>query len=298
MGTYKGNVGNLMQHWTLCEVLKVAQNNGVTALNYVDAHAMAPWATGCPNPDRIFTSAKKLLPGQKSEYEKAWHSLVQQNNPDGQQDGYPSSAAFVREVWDGPYSLLLCERNSTTAGEIATWLTNTGKAPKRAEDGPFRGDWRERFGKGLLNPCDMDLPKGSLTLISFDPNLYSVHTFDKSAKGKPKLYREDLVTTLNALCVSALTNEDPVIIQLSTYSTNGSNPQEAVITSADGVLNGCGFRLVATVRPLTRRGTPSKSMMSLIYVRGVSWANELADLPHNFQKWLREIPSDSSATDA
>ena len=30
MGTYKGNNGNLMQHWTLCEVLHIAQESGVT----------------------------------------------------------------------------------------------------------------------------------------------------------------------------------------------------------------------------------------------------------------------------
>ena len=44
MSTYMGNAGHLMQHWTLCKVLSIA-NNHVTGLNYIDAHAMAPWAT-------------------------------------------------------------------------------------------------------------------------------------------------------------------------------------------------------------------------------------------------------------
>ena len=42
LGTYKGNTGNLMQHWTLCETLSTAWDSGVRALNYIDAHAMAP----------------------------------------------------------------------------------------------------------------------------------------------------------------------------------------------------------------------------------------------------------------
>lgn len=29
MPTCKGNVGNLMQHWTLCELLNIAQQRGV-----------------------------------------------------------------------------------------------------------------------------------------------------------------------------------------------------------------------------------------------------------------------------
>ena len=44
MPPYKGNKGNLMQHWTLCDVLRIAQRHH-SALNYIDAHAMAPLAT-------------------------------------------------------------------------------------------------------------------------------------------------------------------------------------------------------------------------------------------------------------
>ena len=43
MCKYKGNDGNLMQHWTLCEMLTVAQRHA-SCLTCVDAHAMAPAA--------------------------------------------------------------------------------------------------------------------------------------------------------------------------------------------------------------------------------------------------------------
>ena len=39
MGTYMGNVGHFMQHWTLCETLAAAQKH-YSGLNYIDAHAM------------------------------------------------------------------------------------------------------------------------------------------------------------------------------------------------------------------------------------------------------------------
>lgn len=92
MGTYKGNAGNLMQHWTLSEILETAQRCGISELNYIDAHAMAPLAMP-KNPAEIdpsFAQVKHNLPGQNSRYEKEWHHLVAQD-----QDEYPSSAAFV-----------------------------------------------------------------------------------------------------------------------------------------------------------------------------------------------------------
>ena len=43
MPTYKGNVGNFMQHSTLCEMLNIAHGQGAPGLNFIDAHAMARW---------------------------------------------------------------------------------------------------------------------------------------------------------------------------------------------------------------------------------------------------------------
>ena len=43
MSNFKGNDGNLMQHWVLCELLAVARKD-TTHLTFVDAHSMAPIA--------------------------------------------------------------------------------------------------------------------------------------------------------------------------------------------------------------------------------------------------------------
>ena len=102
MGTYMGNVGHLIQHWTLCELLAAANRYDTPGLNYIDAHAMAPWATTPKELKPEFSRVRNALPGQRSVCEEAWHRLSDQRDP-----GYPSSGAFVREVWEGAYSLLL-----------------------------------------------------------------------------------------------------------------------------------------------------------------------------------------------
>ena len=125
MGSYMGNVGHLMQHWTICELLTVASNH-VAGLNYIDAHAMAPWATQRTRPDREFDCVRDGLPGQGSAYQRAWHRITNLH----QTEGYPSSAAFVHELWNRRYSLLLCEQRLETAAEIMQWLVDVGPRPE------------------------------------------------------------------------------------------------------------------------------------------------------------------------
>ena len=261
MGTYTGNVGHLMQHWTLCEVLSVAKEH-TPGLSFIDAHAMAPWATECPRPDIRFRSVKKLLPGKGSVYEQAWGSLSQRQ----QVDGYPNSAAFVRKIWKCQYSLLLCELCPTTAKEIDNWL-------QPQEGKLFRGDWRNRFEEGLPTPCEVRLPTNALTLVSFDPNMYSRHT--PKRPDPARLYRTDLKLALRALD----SVKGGILMQLSTYTANGNNPQGAVISSVNSVLRSGGFALAAVVRV-------DGNMMSVIFSRNVKWAADLAGLPHQFEKWL------------
>ena len=97
MGTYKGNVGNLMQHWTLCALLGVAKNQ-VDGLNYVDAHSMSPWADPPKRHSHEFQCVQEGLPGQGSDYERAWHRIANLHPT----EGYPSSAAFVHDLWNKP----------------------------------------------------------------------------------------------------------------------------------------------------------------------------------------------------
>ena len=271
MGTYKGNVGNLMQHWTLCEVLQIANARAV-GLSFIDSYAMAPWATECTRPDKDFESVKNGLPGKESAYERAWHGLLQRN----QKKGYPNSSAFVREVWRHNYSLILCERDLKTADEIEEWLLEARESPRCNEATLFQGDWRERFANKLPNPSASGLPAGSLTMVSFDPTIYS-SIYSPVRRRATYLYRIDLGLALYAL--SSVTG--PLVIQLSTYSANGKNPQNKVIESVNSVLTSGRFQQAAVVRA-------NGSMMSLVYTREVDWADDLAGLSARFAEWQRQ----------
>ena len=111
--TYKGNVGNLMQHWTLCETLSVVQRH-VSCLSYVDAHAMAPVARCRDAENKVFDRVRDSE-RPRSTYERVWRRLAA-----GRQ-GYPNSAAFVWNLWDGRVTMLLCEIDSSTTVEVRAW---------------------------------------------------------------------------------------------------------------------------------------------------------------------------------
>ena len=271
MGTYKGNKGNLMQHWTLCEVLHIAQKQGVTDLNYIDAHAMAPLATKPASPTQVFQRVQAKLPCRQSVYEKAWHTLASKPA-----DGYPNSAKFVTQVWQDDYSLLLCEKEDSVADEVASWLSGVSRRQACKAAMPFRGDWRSRFNEGLPSPFDVGLGDDALTILSFDPNMYDRNGPPKDPKPE-NMYPSDLHTVLEA--VQGITGS--ILIQLSTYYANNANAQADVIGSVNSILKWKGgFDLTAIARA-------DGNMMSLIYTRHVTWAGELA-VPHEeFGKWIK-----------
>lgn len=262
--TYKGNVGNLMQHWTLCEILTslAATQRGASHLSYVDAHAMAPGAVSRPARNdksrQTFDRVRDGLPvgstDERSIYEQSWRRLNQER------EGYPNSAAFVADVWKDRVSMLLCERDPDTAAQLDAW------ARHRNEVTVFTGDWRERFEEGL--------PDASLTLVSFDPYMYNrrcnAHSPDEGC-----LYPSDLERTVDALDAV----QGRVLVQLSTYDTNDDNPQGAVISSVNTILVKSHFCLAAVVRV-------NGKMMSLVYVRGIEPCAEFADMPGRFRRWL------------
>ena len=267
MGTYKGNAGNLMQHWTLSEVLVIAGKHAA-GLSFIDAHAMAPLALEPTDKHSGFSRVQTALPGQKSVYERAWHQLAR----DG---GYPNSAAFVQELWNGDFSLLLCEVDHSTIRELAPWLERARESPRCKSAELFSGDWRKRFSQGLPSSSEVGLTEGSLTLVSFDPYMYNRHQVASPKKGN--LYPDDVERAVGAL--RSLKGE--VLIQLSTYSANGNNPQKDVIASLDSILEPGDFTLCAVVRV-------NKGMMSLVYARGGLLSDELANLPYRFTKWYTD----------
>ena len=268
MPPYKGNKGNLMQHWTLCEVLRIAQCHH-SALNYFDAHAMAPLATCRTGYDAAFDSVRSGLPKGESAYEKAWYGLTKTK------EGYPNSAKFVKHIWEGRYSLFLCEKDPATYACVNDWLgklndRNCVCATSRC------GDWRCAFAQGLPSPADASLPDDALTVVSFDP--YMISTRANRYKTNPGvMYPQDLRRTTGALQGFL----GGILAQLSTYSNNGPTSQESVIALVDAEFNQVALKRVATVQV-------NESMMSLIYARDVPWASgELAHLGDGFTAWLR-----------
>ena len=276
MSKYKGNVGNLMQHWTLCEALSIAQGYGVTSLNYVDAHAMGPLADACANPKFEFLSVQRRLPGQGSVYEEAWLRLARRDRV------YPNSAAFVTAIWQGPFSLSLCESDNETARELANWRFGPALRGESRVAQVHPGDWRERFAKGIPAPSQVKLPDDALTLVSFDPDMYDRRWLN--VRNARHLYPDDLKLTLRALDGV----DGGVLMQLSTYASKNENPQGAVLSSVNEVLARGGFSLAAVV-------CADEKMMSLVYARNVAWWAELAGLPGLFEEWLGGV-SQSSGT--
>ena len=275
MTTYKGNAGHLMQHWTLCELLRIAAYKGVTGLNFIDAYAMAPLATENPGKDTKFQNAENRLPNlgkAASAYERAWHKLTAGHHPP---KGYPNSAAFVEQVWKGDFSMLLCETDQPTIDEIKPWLQRVDKLERCKATELFCRDWLERFKKGLPSPTDARLAESALTLVLFDPDMYNRNWRKRDPR---KLYSYDLETATRAMDGLA----GGVLIQLSTYSAQDDNSQRDVVPSVNGILGSSGFKLLEKMRI-------DGNMMSLVYERNVSWAAELADILGGFDKWFSAI---------
>ncbi len=285
MPTYKGNVGHLMQHWTLCELLNIAQRQGAPGLNFIDAHAMAPLARTKEHwDDEQFNRVEAQVqrdhgPGHvwASKYEWAWHHLTPSI-------GYPNSAVFVEKVWRGSFALSLCEVDPTTIEELESWQDRVGRLARCQNAKICRGDWRGSFARALRTLDEVNLPDGSLTLVSFDPYLISRHPRPNQRDDRQSgtVYPQDLREVRNQLSGF----DGKVIIYLPTYSAQ-NNPQPEVLRKVDEKLtqDPNGFRREAQVRV-------DGNMMSLIYTRGFDpsgdWSRRLRRLPYDFTRWFNQ----------
>jgi hypothetical protein len=264
MPTYRGNRGNLLQHWVLVDVLEQLSRNGPSRLCYIDAHSMSPTATRSPKAATDPTAPEfdrfcAALQGSSSTYEQTWQTLTRSIPCE-----YPSSAAFVRSVWTRPVHLSLCEADPTTANEIAVWLS--GLPAEHTTHDLFRGKWQSQFQRGL----PIGFPG---YLVSFDPNMYDRHVV---ASPKPEnMYGSD--ATLSARAIAALPHV-PLVIQLSTYNVNGANSQPDVIANLVPHFETHGLSLAACVRA-------DKSMMSLLFTRDFSLDHSIE---RRFQEWHAE----------
>lgn len=273
MPDYKGNAGHLMQHWTLCELLDIAQKKQTPGLSFIDAHAMAPLADKRRRANAAFDRARVCPPNERSVYQRAWHYLAPIS-------GYPNSAAFVNRVWENHFSLLLCETDQSTIDELLPWVGGVRNLQMCTYAELFPGDWRGTINKEQVNHAAEGSPEGSVTLVSFDPDMY--YPIPPANATNRNLYPDDLTQTLAALEIV----NGGVIIQMSTYSRGRRNeaPQNEVIHSANEILTGGGFDPAVVVRL-------NGDMMSLIYARQVpySWAAQLEDLPQRFTYWIAPL---------
>ena len=284
MPTYKGNVGNLMQHWTLCELLNIAQDRGIPGLNFIDAHAMAPLARTKDSPDGRFNhvEARVQQPHEPdhewaSKYEWAWHHLAPSV-------GYPNSAVFVERIWTREFSLSFCELDWSTIAELGTWRDRIRSLGRCTNAELFPGDWRDSLAQLPFDPADVGLPAESLTLVSFDPYMYNSRrrfAGDLTVRNPGNVYPDDLWAVL----VAMMAIQGRVLIQLSTYSANDGNRPRVIEASVNLALIAAGFRQAVPVRF-------NGEMVSLISARGLDrqWLAQLQALPLRFTDWARAIP--------
>ena len=260
MPIYKGNRGNLLQHWVLAELVTLLREQvGPNAqLCFVDAHAMSPYATRSPKPDSTasdFDSVRDRLPGQGTVYEQAWEKLAVE------QVEYPTSAMFVRHLWHGPLSMVLCETDGPTADDIFEWQRTLRHEPSEIE--LHRGDWRRRLRE--------ELPRAEAHLVSFDPYMIMGENPASSLQGH--MYLWDLIRAAASILEI---QTGPLLVQLSTYSAQNS-PQDKIIAIVTWVMAAVGVELVETVHA-------DGHMMSMILARNVS--QPLKHMNEHFNTWL------------
>ncbi|MGH6803272.1 MAG: hypothetical protein ACREC3_07880 [Methyloceanibacter sp.] len=271
MPTYRGNRGNILQHWVLVELLSGLRQQRLDGLCFVDAYSMSPMATRSPKAATDQTSpefdrVRARLPGERSPYEQAWLALNESLHSE-----YPSSAAFVRHCWETPLHLLLCEADRPTADEISGWLSGLDAHTTSFE--LHRDDWRERFRRAMPSTFDG-------YLFSFDPNMFDRHYVRVP---KPEnMYPDDI--SIVGTAIRDLPRV-PIVIQLSTYSVNGDNSQRDVRESIVPKFGDYGFEMACYVRA-------DNAMMSIIFCRDTSVAS---NLEAQFQAWLVRHRHESGA---
>lgn len=267
MPTYRGNRGNLLQHWLLAELVGLLRKEvqPLGRLCFFDAHAMSPFAVRAANPGqtgREFDIVAASLPGQRTIYEQAWHELSQGPVQ------YPSSAVFVQHLWRGPLLLVLCEADKPTANEIAEWQRTL---PPESVLELYRGDWRSRISQGF--PAEE-----AAYLISFDPYMFDRHG-PPSDPNSGSMWPSD-ISHVGAAVLSLEGEGTPVVLQLSTYSANNANRQKDVVSTIEPLFTATGLELAATVRA-------DGNMMSMVFTRNISKIAD-AGLEQRFATWIEQ----------
>lgn len=270
----KGNRGNLMQHWTLCECLFQLQSQ-FKSLHLVTTHSMAPWALPLKEENAspcqsvfLRAGARLTTSSPQSRYESSWKRLSVING-----FPYPSSAVFAAEQWKGSLSVVVCEADPRTADEIDGWLALPQPQSRFQHSVLLRGDWRT----SLSNPLFLRTPTECI-FIEMDPMRYSAKVLaDRNSTDPASLYPEDV-----DLLVHSLVSVDvPVVLQISSFSNHRNFMSlDSQRQSLVSVLQTGGFSLCAEVRVM-------QQMASFVFTKGCQLSGAaLGDL---FNVWLRGI---------
>jgi hypothetical protein len=264
MPVFRGNVGNLLQHWVFCEALE-AFRGSVDQIDFIDAYSMAPLADERPKLDGsayLFDYVQRNLSRARTAYERAWHGLA----PDA--GHYPNSAALLTQVWPLRYSLLLCEDEPTTVNQLRMWAAGVERSDKCVRAAVAAGDWRSIFRQRLTS-------SGDLTFISFDPYMFDRHGSRRNAGNMNP-------GDLDLLNKAIETIDRRLIVQLSTYSANNANRQADVIEIVTAGVKASGLGLLGVVRA-------DGNMMSLLLGRNVDPDSTLVTFPDRFTRWLADV---------
>ena len=149
-------------------------------------------------------------------------------------------------AWPGDYSLLLCESDPATVRDLREWGDGIAGAARCVGVEIAEGDWRDRFRRGLD-------ASGDLVLLSCDP-----YMINQRVSGRNPANMDPSDFELIAGAVQSI--QSPIVVQLSTYSANGGNPQPAVLDATDSRFEPAGFERLGVVRV-------DGHMMSMLYGR-------------------------------
>ena len=215
----------------------------------------------------LFDLVRDRTPGG-TPYERTWRQLV----PDRSE--YPNSASFLTAMWRGRYSVLLCESEPATVSELQRWATSQRQSPECDDIEIAAGDWRETFERSVAT-------SDTLTYLSFDPD-----KFDRHGSDNPRIMDP---ADLDAVAAALEPIRGAVLVQLSTYSANRDNGQEAVAKAVVSGLSEAGFTLLARVRV-------NGQMMSLVLGRHAGFLGEIGSLPARFDSWLSIVKKQARKT--
>jgi hypothetical protein len=289
MGLCRGNRGNLMQHWTLAEVVSAIKDK-VDNLHFVTTHSMAPWSVPEKKDEnqrcrQVFRVASRRLKSQTnlSYYESAWKALSNESGVP-----YPSSAVFMTEFFGNKtLSISLCEFDSRTAAQIRGWLCDDSVSRIFSHHVLLEGDFRFSIRSPLTWN---DVKKSDCIYIEMDPMKYDARR--KLPPNHPKgekipkenrvstdpqiLYPEDIELILRELPSAP----QPIILQVSSFDVNNGMTLERQEESLSTILAGGNFKLAGQTRV-------GKVMATFLFARNIDL--QCDDLRKRFEEWLSDI---------